>query len=77
VDCLAIIQLHLLAASVENQQHFLGVSSAYEIVHIAGTTFEYARPSDGPEVLEAPGPTTEKIQLEVIHTSQTLEVNLV
>ena len=36
-----------------------------DLIDIAGTTFEYNRPSSGPEILTAPGPTTEDIQLEV------------
>jgi hypothetical protein len=36
-----------------------------DIIDIAGTTFEYDRPSSGPEILTALGPTTEDIQLEV------------
>ena len=57
--------VHFPAAKV-NGKRFLGVTLAkYDLKNISGTVIEYHRPSDGPEVLVAAGPTTDDIQLEV------------
>jgi hypothetical protein len=59
--------ISLFFAAKVNGRRFLGLKLLpYDVKNISGTLFEYYRPHNGLDVLIAPGPTADDIELEAL-----------